>query len=72
MGSKLSKFSKFNKNNSKNDFDSNLKFTNFRRKKNFKEVNLNISNSDVVGIEEISNNRQSFKNNSVGKHVHFA
>ena len=72
MGSKLSKFSKFNKKNSKNDFDSNLKFSNFRTKKSFKEVNLNISNSDIVRIEEIPDNRLSFRNNSVGKHVHFA
>ena len=70
MGSKLSKFSKFNKKNSKNDLD--LKYSNFRSKKSFKEVNLNISNSDIGGIEEISNKRLSFKNNSVGKHVHFA
>jgi hypothetical protein len=71
-GSKLSKFSKFNKKSSKNDFDLSLKCSNFRSKKSFKELNLNISNSDVDGIEEILNNRLSLKNNSVGKYVHFA
>ena len=56
--------SKISKRISKNDFDLNLKNTNF-------EVNLNISNSDFDGLEEISNKRSSFKNNSVGRHVHF-
>ena len=56
--------SKISKKISKNDFDLNLKNSNY-------EVNLNISNSDFDGLEEISNKRSSFKNNSVGRHVHF-
>ena len=70
MGSKIS--NKFNKKISKNDFDLNLKYSNYKSKKSFYDVNLNISNSDIGGIEELSNNRVSFKNNSVGRHVHFA
>ena len=56
--------SKISKKISKNDLDLNLKNSNY-------EVNLNISNSDFDGLEEISNKRSSFKNNSVGRHVHF-
>ena len=56
--------SKISKKISKNDFDLNLKNSNY-------EVNFNISNSDFDGLEEISNKRSSFKNNSVGRHVHF-
>ena len=70
MGSKISKLSKSNKKMPKIDYD--LKCNNLKRMKSFREVNLNISNSDVGGIEELSNNRLSFKNNSVSKHVHFA
>jgi hypothetical protein len=65
MGSKISKKI------SKNDLDLNLKYSNYASKKSFKEVNLNISNSDIDGIEERSNKRLSLKNNSVGRHVHF-
>ena len=63
--------SKISKKNSKNDLDLNLKYSNCGSKKSFKEINLNISNSDIDGIEELSNKRLSLKNNSVGRHVHF-
>jgi hypothetical protein len=63
--------SKISKKNSKNDLDLNLKYSNYESIKSSKEVNLNISNSDIDGLEELSNKRLSFKNNSVGRHVHF-
>ena len=70
MGSKISKLSK-----DKNIFyqKNELKYSNFRTKKSYKDVELNISNSDVAINEEIYNNqniRNSVKN--INKHVHFA
>jgi uncharacterized protein YkuJ len=58
---------------SKNDY-SELKYSNFKSKKSFKDIDLDISNSDVERIEENSgdqNIRMSVKNMN-GKHVHFA
>ena len=71
MGTKISKDKKTLV-KSKNDY-SELKYSNFRSKKSYKEIDLNISNSDFGGIEGTSveqNNRMSLKNS--GKHVHFA
>ena len=62
--------SKTSKKISKNDLGLNLKYSNCMSKMIFKEVNLNISNSDIDGIED-SNKRLNLKNNSVGRHVHF-
>ena len=76
MGTKISKVSKDNKKSviyPKNDY-SELKYSYFRNKKSYKDIDLNISNSDVGGIEGSSgdqNVRMSVKNMS-GKHVHFA
>ena len=70
MGTKLSKISK-GKTIYYRNFD--LKNSNFRTKKSYKDVELNISNSDVVINEDIyanQNVRNSVKN--IGKHVHFA
>ena len=70
MGTKLSKISK-GKTIYYRNFD--LKNSNFRTKKSYKDVELNISNSDVVMNEDIyanQNVRNSVKN--IGKHVHFA
>ena len=69
--SEFEKGSKISKKISKNDLDLNLKCSNYESIKSSKEVNLNISNSDIDGLEELSNKRLSFKNNSVGRHVHF-
>ena len=69
--SEFEKGSKISKKISKNDLDLNLKYSNYESIKSSKEVNLNISNSDIDGLEELSNKRLSFKNNSVGRHVHF-
>ena len=63
--------SKISKKMLKNDLDLNLKCSNYMSKRSFKEVNLNISNSDIDGIEDFSNKILSLKNNSVGRHVHF-
>jgi hypothetical protein len=70
MGSKISKLSK-----DKNIFyqKNELKYSNFRTKKSYKDVELNISNSDAAINDEIYNNqniRNSVKN--INKHVHFA
>ena len=70
MGSKISKLSK-----DKNIFyqKNELKYSNFRTKKSYKDVELNISNSDAAINHEIYNNqniRNSVKN--INKHVHFA
>lgn len=75
IGSKISKIDEDNKKSTfpRNDLD--LKYSNFKTKKSYKDVTLNISNSDVGGIEDVSSNqnfRLSLKNNMVGKHVHFA
>jgi len=75
MGSRISKFSKDKKTSfPRNDFD--IKFSNFRTKKSFKDITLNISNSDIGGFEEEYNNNQNIrmntKNNSTRKRVHFA
>ena len=76
MGTKISKVSKDNKKSviyPKNDY-SELKYSYFRNKKSYKDIDLNIRNSDVGGIEGSSgdqNVRMSVKNMS-GKHVHFA
>ena len=75
IGSKISKIDDDNKKSAfpRNDLD--LKYSNFKTKKSYKDVTLNISNSDVGGIEDVSSNqnfRLSLKNNMVGKHVHFA
>ena len=74
MGSRISKFTK-NKKTSipRNDLD--IKFSNFKTKKSFKDITLNISNSDFGGFEEEYNNQNiqmNNKNNSARKRVHFA
>ena len=70
MDSKISKESKINKfyflknHGSANDL--------FKTKKSYKEVTLNISNpTDSIAIDEISNNRCSFKNNIISKNANF-
>jgi len=74
MDSRISKFSKDKKTSlPRNDFE--IKFTNFKTKKSFKDITLNISNSDIGGFEEEYNNQNikiNAKNNSARKHVHFA
>ena len=72
--SKTSKVSTENKKNNLIKNDSENKYENFKRKKSYNELALNISNSDMGGIEENSNKQEfrlSLKNNMVGKHVHF-
>ena len=68
MESKLSKESKEKKNLfGKND----LELKNFRSKKSYKDIELNISNSDEKLNEEISGANLSLKNKITNKHVHF-
>ena len=59
--------------------DSELKNSYFRAKNSFKDIDFNISNSDIGGMEGNceqncgeQNFRNSVKNNTNGKHVHFA
>jgi hypothetical protein len=74
MGSRISKFSKIKKTSfPRNDLD--IKYSNFRTKKSFKDITLNISNSDIGGFEEEYNNqniRMNTRNNSARRRVHFA
>ena len=58
---------------SKNNID--LKYNNFRSKKSYKDIDLNISNSDPAINEDIlinSNIRNTLKHHLTDKHVHFA
>ena len=72
IGSKISKTSK-DKNYffGKNDLD----LRNFRNQKSYKDIDLNISNSDEKPNEEVIGNnqgpRESIKNKISNKHVHF-
>ena len=54
--------------------DSELKYSYFKAKNSFKDIDFNISNSDIGGMEGNceQNFRSSVKNNINGKHVHFA
>ena len=74
MGSRISKFSKDKKTSlPRNDFD--IKYSNFKTKKSYKDITLNISNSDIGGFEDEYNNENikiNAKNNSDRKRVHFA
>ena len=73
--------SKISKNTKDNDFFSSkrnnlrLKYYNLKSKNSFNDVDLNISNSDVEGQEDLVNQnfRGSMKSskNISGKHVHF-
>ena len=74
IGTKISRDNKKSIFLTKGDF-SELKYSNFRSKKSFKDIDLNISNSDIIGMESNmgeQNVRNSVKNNMNGKHVHFA
>ena len=59
---------------SKNNLD--LKYNNFRSKKSYKDIDLNISNSDpAINNDEMfinSNIRNTLKHHLTDKHVHFA
>lgn len=72
IGSKISKASK-----EKNYFfgKNDLDLKNFRNKKSYKDIDLNISNSDEKPNEEVIGNnqgpRESIKNKGSNKHVHF-
>jgi hypothetical protein len=74
MGSRISKFTKDKKTSiPRNDFD--IKFSNFKTKKSFIDITLNISNSDIGGFEEEYNNQNIKMNNKINsarKRVHFA
>ena len=69
-------FSDIDKNEkSSNKNDLALKYNNFKSKKSFNNVDLNISNSDYGDNEEKPNNqfiRNSVRNNFSNKRVHFA
>lgn len=72
IGSKISKASKDKKYFfGKNDLD----LGNFRNKRSYKDIDLNISNSDEKPNEEVIGNnlgpRESIKNKISNKHVHF-
>lgn len=70
-GTKISKF----KNTLLNKNELDLKNSNFRSKRSYKDADMDLSNSDLGPIQEINSNQNlnnSLKNRYSNKHVHFA
>ena len=74
MGSKISRFTR-DKNTLLEKKDLDLKNSNFRSKRSYKDAEMDLSNSDLGPIEEINSNQNlnnTLKNQYSNKHVHFA